>query len=326
MNACEKMRRSNLIYLGLFSIVLFVVLFALPSVYAINSTNDPAAINATATPSAIPNGFIDISSIPTGLDVIYLKEGRRINAGKTPIKLEFPAGLITIIVTRDGYEAYSKDVLVEAGKVVDFVAQLKTIPTVAPTATLAPVPTAIDYTCSYADAKDRIKCRLGLPNNAQAKSTLIIPEECRGIMNNASQVNCTTLYQKLAPCLNLRDDEQREKCARTELKIDEAAIQKALCDKKKTETGKKDCNLDLRDKTYSLIKFRLSILEEKARLFHSRGINGALVVDFIAHLEKKKQDFNAAKNVEAKKTVIWEVKKLWGDFKRDAVRELTVAK
>jgi hypothetical protein len=96
----------------------------------------------TPTATAIPTvsipvmGKIHIRSEPTEADVYIDGEYK----GKTPIKVDVKDGLHYVVIKREGYEDYAKDVYVGAGKEVllEVVLKPKQTPTALPTVTTKP--------------------------------------------------------------------------------------------------------------------------------------------------------------------------------------------
>ncbi|MBI5224757.1 hypothetical protein HY989_02715 [Candidatus Micrarchaeota archaeon] len=293
----------------------------MPIIQSAASPSDTAS--STQNPSAL-GGIIDVSSIPSGALVYSVQNGVEKYRGTTPI--QFTAdGLVTVSIFAKGYLQYSAVMKGTVGKTVNIVAQLEPIPSIIPTVP-APTSSSPDYSCELPTLKERVKCRLDLPENSQTAKLAFIPEECRSQIDEKSKTDCIHLYEKLSICNRLDTDANREKCAKNELALGSSiAIEKSNCDALK-ENDRLDCISSLRSKLYSLIKFRFYNLEEHAEKLMEKGANEALVVDFISQLETKKAEFNRASGLSAKKQVIWEVRSIWEEFKKSAKAQIENAK
>ncbi|MFH1257394.1 MAG: PEGA domain-containing protein [Candidatus Micrarchaeota archaeon] len=292
------------------------VVLVMALVLLVSGANDtPVAPQVNAT-----MGHLDISSIPAGADISYLRDGNGTRAGKTPANIEIDEGYVEIVLKKQGYKEYRKLIYIYGGMTQDVVAELEMMPSPTPIVSL-PAPTPVDYSCNYTSMRDRVKCRLMLTDEEKARGLPPIPEECR-IKEGIEFGECVSNYAKLKICLSMGTDSEREMCARGYLGLKEkAADGKADCNRF-GESERTGCASELRKRTHALIVFRLNVLGEKAEKLVKFGVNMDRAGEFIYNLELKKLEFGQARNLERRKQVIWEVKKLWGDFKRDAVAQL----
>ena len=92
------------------------------------------------------------------------------------------------------------------------------------------------------------------------------------------------------------------------------AAQKAQCDGL-TGTEKANCILQLRDRVDAVVKFRIYNLEDKAQRLKERGmVDLDTATNFVTALEQQKQNYNDAKTIAEKKTIVRAVQKLWKEF------------
>ena len=93
-----------------------------------------------------------------------------------------------------------------------------------------------------------------------------------------------------------------------------AENEKVICARLTFEL-KKQCFNSLKEKAYTIIKFRFYNLEERAEEYLEEGkVSEEDVVVFVDALEGKKVEFNDA-SLDRKKEIVLEVKTLWQDFK-----------
>jgi len=72
---------------------------------------------------------------------------------------------------------------------------------------------------------------------------------------------------------------------------------------------------ELKEKVFTLIKFRFYNLEYKAQeIMKKYNISESIVVNFISSIENKKQEFNSADSIEEKKQIVRDVMNLWKQF------------
>ncbi len=159
---------------------------------------------------------------------------------------------------------------------------------------------------------DRVKCRLSLSPSERENELKVVylPEECRALQEKRNK--CIALYDSLQKCWKF-DGEARINCVKNEIRSGDIKEEKNKC--------KDDaCLSTLKEKVYSLIKFRFYNLEEKAERMLEDGTDINIVSDFVTSIELKKQEFNSAKSFEERKKIILEVRDLWREF-LDAVKK-----
>ena len=172
---------------------------------------------------------------------------------------------------------------------------------------------------------DRIKCRLRLSDEELSETTpggeteiYFMPEECRPLADEA-RGRCVSQYAKVQTCWRF-EGSLRGDCIKKRVGLPENST---VRDEKAKCAGRGDaCREQLRQKVLSLVKFRFYGLEDKAAQLLRKGVSEQVVADFIAGMEQKKQDFNAAPSPEARKQVVREAAKLWKNFKLEAYKEL----
>ena len=171
---------------------------------------------------------------------------------------------------------------------------------------------AAKYKCSTIDAmRERIKCRLQLKEENEYD---YLPEECRALVNE-SRETCIANYKKSQSCWVSLKDNERFKCAKSAFGlVGTVAAQKSQCDDF-TGTNKSSCILKLRNRVDAVVKFRIYNLEEKAQRLMEKGlVDAETAANFVTALEQQKQNYNEAKTVAEKKTIIRAVQKLWKEF------------
>jgi len=79
----------------------------------------------------------------------------------------------------------------------------------------------------------------------------------------------------------------------------------------------------LREKVFGFVKFRIYNLEEKVERLRDRGlVTEDQAIDFIQTLELKKQNFNNATSVDAKKAIVIEIQAEWQKLRAIVVEAL----
>ncbi len=183
---------------------------------------------------------------------------------------------------------------------------------------------ARDYSVMYGDkdcntvatVKDRAICRR-YSQNTRAE---FIPEECRTVEGETQRALCIQKYRKLERCRNLvASTGEKNRCAMGELNLpatSNVAEQYSEC---RNATNKGECRAALKDKVYSMVKFRIYALEERAEMFAEKGIvTDERAAEFIAYLEDAKKRFNSASDLAGKIAVLKEVRTSWGKFVSEA--------
>ena len=155
---------------------------------------------------------------------------------------------------------------------------------------------------------DRVKCRLSLSHEERENQLRVVylPEECKPLQADA-QGKCIALYDSLQKCWKFEGTE-RIGCVKSEVKLGDIAEERNKCG------NDSSCLSTLKEKVYSLIKFRFYDLEERAEEMLEEGADINIVSDFVTSIELKKQEFNNAKTFEERKKIILQVKELWKEF------------
>ena len=181
-----------------------------------------------------------------------------------------------------------------------------------------PVPSPAQPFCNdLPDLKTRVRCRLSLPEAELERQQAVryLPEECRSYTDSAAREQCIDLYRKLQTCWGFPVGPARIGCVKRILKIGDLAADAAACNRlPEDETA--DCRITLRNKVYSLIKFRFYDLEERAEDLREDGAPLDAVANFVAAQEEAKQRFNLATTDAQRRAIILEVKNAWQAFIR----------
>jgi hypothetical protein len=155
--------------------------------------------------------------------------------------------------------------------------------------------------------RERIACRIKLK---QENELNYLPEECR-VLTGLERAKCINNYKTTILCFNKESDAERVNCARRAIGLQIATIQQAKLDCK----GNQTCLNELKEKVFTLIKFRFYNLEYKAQeIMRKYNISESIVVNFISSIESKKQEFNNATSIEEKKRIVQDVMNLWRQF------------
>lgn len=271
---------------------------------------------ATPSPSIPQMATIDISSVPPGADIFYEINGRVERPGITPRVIRVQAGDIDVLLAEKGYLNYTKSFRLKEGDNASIVAILELVPSPTPVNT-SPTYVPIDYACNKKTLPSRIECILGLPDNEYAAKIYHEPEECRLLKVNKSKMECQEKYRKFAICDKERLIFDMEKCAQKILGMESVEIEYAKCEKKKV--NKTECFESLRLKTYELIKYRIGTLEAQAIRLKNRGVLLSTIVETVVGLEEQRLLFDKAPNLEKRKQVIWEIQRIWGEFRKDSI-------
>jgi hypothetical protein len=171
-----------------------------------------------------------------------------------------------------------------------------------------PVTSEEDLKCSdLPTMRERIACRIKLTRENELN---YLPEECR-VLTGLERAKCINNYKNTIICFNKESDEERVNCARRAIGLQIATIQQARSDCK----GNQTCLNELKEKVFTLIKFRFYNLEYKAQeIMKKYNISESIVVNFISSIENKKQEFNSADSIEEKKQIVRDVMNLWKQF------------
>ncbi len=168
----------------------------------------------------------------------------------------------------------------------------------------------------YLDIEDRVKCRLSLREEEKNEYENFFPEECKARTDPGEQESCLKVYQAVQECWDFPNGPSRISCVKKQLILGDIFTEKANCNA--LDAGKREnCNKELREKAYALIKFRLYNLEEEAeKLMEAGKLTEEEVAAFVVQMEKSKLSFNAAKAKEERRQIILQARKYWIELVR----------
>jgi hypothetical protein len=160
----------------------------------------------------------------------------------------------------------------------------------------------------YLNVNDRVSCRLKLKREERELEENSYPEECRG---RSDKEKCLKSYEALKPCGKFETVQERVECAREKVDISSIAGRRKYCAGLKYD-DKENCEQRLREKVYSLVKFRFSALENMAeKLLDKKQLSADNVSAFELRVERLKLDFNNANSAAERKEVISKVREEW---------------
>ncbi len=169
---------------------------------------------------------------------------------------------------------------------------------------------------SQPTTKERVKCRIELPEQTQKETELnYLPEECISFVSIQKRESCVKRYISFRKCFTKdKDDNRKITCAKSVLNLGDLQSEIAKCNSK-SQKEKASCTEQLTANIDSLIKFRFYSLEEEAEeLMEENMASKGIVINFVADLESKKQEYNEAKTISQKKQIVLDVKKEWANF------------
>jgi len=163
----------------------------------------------------------------------------------------------------------------------------------------------------YLDIADRVKCRLRLREEQADEYENFFPEECKARKDSVGQEQCLQVYKAVQECWDFPNGSSRIACVKRQLKLGEVLAERANCNV--LDAGKREnCNQELRDKAYGLIKFRLYNLEEEAEELMEEGrLSEDDVTVFVVKMEGSKLAFNKATSKEERRAIILGARKAW---------------
>ena len=154
----------------------------------------------------------------------------------------------------------------------------------------------------YLDIEDRVGCRISLREEKSKEYENFFPEEC---MARDDWKECLKVYQSVQKCWSFPNGNERISCVKGQLDLGDIAKEKDSC-------SDKNCLAMLREKIYSLIKFRLYNLEEEAEILMEDGeLERNDLIDFVVRMEKTKLAFNNAKTKADRKAAILKASEAW---------------
>lgn len=170
--------------------------------------------------------------------------------------------------------------------------------------------------------RERIQCRVRLPETEEAAQQPYTPEECRD-KRGEERRQCLFAYDSTARCFHQSSDALRDACAKRALGIGELPLgeQVRRC-RQLDDNQSAACLAELRSGWYWLIKFRMYNLEYKAQELIEKGVLEDTAVDFIVRMEQLKLAFNNGVTPEAKREVLLTASEAWNQFRLKAQQEL----
>lgn len=175
-------------------------------------------------------------------------------------------------------------------------------------------PSGTNVKCNgYIDIRDRVICRLNLPEAQADEYENFYPEECR---TRSDTEECLQAYKAVQECWDFPNGDARINCVKRVLKLGDILTEKANCNA--LDTGKREnCNSELKEKVYNLIKFRFYNLEEEAEKLMEQGkLTADEVTDFVVKMEESKVAFNEAKSKQERKDIIIQAREYWIELMR----------
>ena len=155
--------------------------------------------------------------------------------------------------------------------------------------------------------RERTACRLDKDGTYGSGEELeYLPEECRSLSGESEA--CIERYSIVQICWKQPIGEQRVSCVKNQLQLGDIAQESITCGNDIT------CTKALKDKVYSIIKWRLYDFEQRAHDFHLAGTDEEEVIEFVMAMETKKINFNEAGTFLDRKDIILESRDLWNDF------------
>lgn len=162
--------------------------------------------------------------------------------------------------------------------------------------------------------KERVACRLDLGSEEQQyeNALLFFPEECRAL-EKIKQDKCIAVYASVQTCWRFEGDE-RISCVREKMNLKSLAQEHSIC-QLLTGEARANCVKDYQERAFSVIKFRLYELEERAEEMLANGeASEEQVIDIVAKLEQAKVEFNTATTFDQRRAIILEARAEWINF------------
>src|SRR3989344_4969029 len=163
--------------------------------------------------------------------------------------------------------------------------------------------------------RERVKCRLDLDKEKleYEYELKFLPEECIPLAENKKQ-KCIQIYKDVQKCWKFSQDESRGSCIKTQLKFKGVSEEIRECTVLKREEKSK-CIDDVKENVFTITKFKMYNLEEKAEILLEEGkASPDIVADLITEIEGKKIEFNLAGSIAEKRQIISQVNQLWKEF------------
>jgi len=160
------------------------------------------------------------------------------------------------------------------------------------------------------DIEERVRCRIRLRYEEQEEYENFFPEECKA--RPGEEKECLSFYQGIDHCWDILHGPSRLSCAKQVIGIENIANEKARC-QARIGTERNECNRELKNKVFDLIKFRLYNLEQQVSGLEENGrkLTEDQIVEFVVKLEKLKLGFNAAVTNNERKLIILQARQEW---------------
>ena len=155
----------------------------------------------------------------------------------------------------------------------------------------------------------RIDCRLQLTKTdlSEGLNIAYMPEDCRAIYDSVQKDRCIQSYSDSQRCYALEGD-NKNICLKKLLNISDINTRKNSCQDD-------SCLNSLRNDVYTMVKFRISDLEQNAILMANKGlISRSQAVQIIVQLEQEKLAFDNAASTQARVDSLSSAKQKWKDF------------
>ena len=164
---------------------------------------------------------------------------------------------------------------------------------------------------------------ISVPNLSGITAFEVSIPDCIGRAKVYSRRECTlnsvgavSTLGSISQCDDFPTREARLNCAKRVLKLGDIITEKSNCNA--LDSGKREnCNKELKQKNYNLIKFRFHNLElEVKKLVRAGKLTENEVASFTSNLEQSKTAFDLANNKEERKQIIMQVRQSWIELMR----------
>ncbi|MDO8340151.1 MAG: hypothetical protein Q7T16_05855 [Candidatus Burarchaeum sp.] len=167
--------------------------------------------------------------------------------------------------------------------------------------------------------KEKMKLRGQNATNNSARN-FSMANVCKEL-NGTEQVSCMARYRIINKCPFMPTLRATEVCVRNQLRISENIREQSReCDDEGVNAS--ECREELKDKVDTLVLSRFEVLKERAARLQEKGANETLVVDFIADVDQKAAEYEAADTKDEKKQIVRNVAALWREFVKTAVAQI----
>ncbi len=279
----------------------FTSTFDTPSKYQYAMDVNYACTDKTLT---VQLSAIEGDGSPSGFNVLVLKEKFATLSGKTD-----ETGKATFHIDEDGryIVRVKKDTYFEKENIIE----------------IRNCNTGQAFYCEdEVSMRARVACVLALPKEA-LKNIEYVPEECREHTPSARAV-CIETRRRLESCQSIDlTDEKREACVKPKLNFTTSIIDSVNACKDELGFKKRLCLVEVRERVFTLTKFRMDGLVLKAHaLWEDKRVGETDAIDFAVVVNEKKVAFDKAETITKKKEVLHELKAAWESFKKKVKEEV----